>query len=122
MIFRPAFADTRWRIISPAKRLSQGRSVPAHGQSGQNEPQIQALSLLAKQLSSRLSSSGVTRVAEFSRNHSFFRKLLVGGDGNRMLSLLAVGLSGGRRARGDSANIRCLSVCIRGRHSFLSAI
>ena len=55
--------------------MSRGRSVPARGQGGQNEPQIQSLSCLLS-LSSRLSSSGITQVAEFSRNHPFFRKLL----------------------------------------------
>ena len=48
-------------------RMSQGRSVPARGQSGQNAPQLQALTCLKSSAEGASSEFGIMRVADFSK-------------------------------------------------------
>ena len=47
--------------------MSQGRSVPARGASGQNEPQIQALTLLGCNLGAACPLFDIMRVTDFSK-------------------------------------------------------
>jgi hypothetical protein len=51
--------------------MSQGKSVPARGAGGQNEPQIQALTLSPSNLESSHMEFGIMRVADFAESQRF---------------------------------------------------
>ena len=56
--------------------MSQGRSVPARGQNGQIEPQLQALTPLECSFEVLRIEFGIIWVAIFGQNRPFFRSLL----------------------------------------------
>lgn len=56
--------------------MNQGKSVPARGQSGQNGPQLQALSLFRPQLQSPRDLTRQNAGCGFRSKLAFFRKLL----------------------------------------------
>ena len=52
-------------------RMSQGRSVPARGESGQKTPQLQALTLSTRVSGRPANRFGIMRVAVLARNRRF---------------------------------------------------
>src|SRR5215472_14763179 len=52
-------------------RMSQGRSVPERGQSGQNEPQIEGLRHFQSNLGCFCLQFGITQVTTLAENHLF---------------------------------------------------